>query len=85
MGPNTYTLRWRPIQVALDRRRPGQSALTTARAEADRVTILSGTECGRTLGTPVALLVPNEDHKPQECVGSSTGAQASVASVATRS
>ena len=56
------------VQGALDRRRPGQSALTTSRAEADRVTILSGTECGLTLGTPVAMLVPNEDHKPQECV-----------------
>jgi chorismate synthase len=52
------------IQVQLDRRRPGQSDLTTARREADRVAILSGVEQGRTLGTPIALLVPNQDQKP---------------------
>jgi chorismate synthase len=52
------------IQVQLDRRRPGQSQLTTARSEKDRVSILSGVENGRTLGTPVALFVPNEDQRP---------------------
>ncbi len=50
--------------MQLDRRRPGQSALTTARDEKDRVTILSGTEGGVTLGTPLALTVPNEDQRP---------------------
>lgn len=52
------------IQKLLDRRRPGQSALTTKRAEADRVSIVSGVDCGVTLGTPIMLLVPNEDAKP---------------------
>src|SRR5262245_29435841 len=50
------------IQRELDRRRPGQSAITTQRREADAVEILSGvSEDGRTLGTPVAMLVRNED------------------------
>lgn len=52
------------IQVQLNRRRPGQSRLTTDRREKDRVTILSGVENGRTLGTPIGLLVPNEDQRP---------------------
>jgi chorismate synthase len=52
------------IQRELDRRRPGQSRLTTPRQEADRVEILSGVFEGRTLGTPIALLVRNEDARP---------------------
>jgi chorismate synthase len=54
------------IQAQLDRRRPGQSLLTTDRKEADTVTILSGTENGLTLGTPIALLVPNRDQRPAD-------------------
>ena len=54
------------IQAQLSRRRPGQSALTTARDEKDRVHILSGVEGGYTLGTPVALLVHNEDQRPHD-------------------
>jgi len=54
------------IQVQLDRRRPGQSHLTTARDEKDRVSILSGTENGVTLGTPIGLFVPNEDQRPHD-------------------
>jgi chorismate synthase len=52
------------IQPQLDRRRPGQSAVTTARDEKDKVTILSGTENGITLGTPIGLLVANQDQRP---------------------
>jgi chorismate synthase len=52
------------IQPQLDRRRPGQSALTTDRSEADRVTILSGVENGLTMGTPIGLLVANKDQRP---------------------
>src|SRR5512136_50354 len=52
------------IQPQLDRRRPGQSRLTTDRDEADRVTVLSGTENDLTLGTPIALLVHNRDQRP---------------------
>lgn len=54
------------IQPQLDRRRPGQSDLTTKRAETDRVSILSGVEDGKTLGTPIALFVPNQDQRPED-------------------
>src|SRR5512134_2034811 len=53
------------IQRDLDRRRPGQSHLTTPRQETDRVEILSGVFEGRTLGSPIALLVRNEDARPE--------------------
>ncbi len=49
------------IQADLDRRRPGQSRLVTQRDEDDRVEILSGVFEGRTLGTPIAMLVRNQD------------------------
>ncbi len=54
------------LQPQLDRRRPGQSALTTDRREADRVEILSGVENGLTLGSPIALLVRNKDQRPDD-------------------
>ena len=54
------------IQAQLDRRRPGQSALTTPRQESDTVTILSGVENGLTLGTPIGLFVPNKDQRPND-------------------
>lgn len=52
------------IQPQLSRRRPGQSALTTPRNEADKVAIQSGCEAGRTLGTPIGMIVMNKDHRP---------------------
>ncbi|MBI4869144.1 MAG: chorismate synthase [Candidatus Wallbacteria bacterium] len=52
------------IQRDLDRRRPGQSQLTTQRQEEDTVEILSGTFEGRTLGTPIVMLVRNKDARP---------------------
>lgn len=52
------------IQPQLDRRRPGQSAVSTDRDEKDRVVIQSGTENGKTLGTPISLFVPNQDQRP---------------------
>jgi len=54
------------IQPQLDRRRPAQSELTTTRKEADRVSILSGVQNGKTLGTPIALLVKNTDQRPAD-------------------
>lgn len=54
------------IQVELDRRRPGQSSLVTQRKESDKVEILSGIVEGRTLGTPIALLVRNEDARSKD-------------------
>jgi len=49
------------IQPALDRRRPGQSRLTTPRNEKDQVEILSGVFEGKTLGTPICMVVRNQD------------------------
>lgn len=49
------------IQVELDRRKPGQSRITTQRQEEDRVEVLSGVFEGKTLGTPISLLVWNKD------------------------
>ena len=54
------------VQLQLSRRRPGQSALATARDEKDQVAIQSGLEHGVTLGTPIALLVKNEDQRPKD-------------------
>jgi chorismate synthase len=50
------------IQTFLNRRRPGQSAYTTSRAESDEVQILSGVFEGFTTGTPISLIVYNKDH-----------------------
>ncbi len=54
------------IQADLDRRRPGQSRITTPRKEADQVEILSGLLDGETLGTPIAMVVRNKDQRPQD-------------------
>ena len=55
------------IQVDLDRRRPGQSRITTPRNEADSVEILSGlTLDGTTIGTPIAMLVRNKDQRSSD-------------------
>ena len=54
------------IQPQLSRRRPGQSDIATPREEADRVTILSGVENGLTLGTPIGLVVDNQDQRPDD-------------------
>ena len=53
------------IQRDLDRRRPGQSSITTPRDEADRAEILSGVFEGQTLGSPIAILVRNTDARPE--------------------
>ncbi|MFS8780330.1 chorismate synthase [Synechococcus sp. W55.1] len=54
------------IQAELDRRRPGQSSITTPRQEADRCEITSGVFQGLTLGTPIHILVRNQDARPQD-------------------
>ncbi|MEP7071892.1 MAG: chorismate synthase [Verrucomicrobiota bacterium] len=54
------------IQRELDRRRPGQSEMTTARREDDRCEILSGVFAAQTLGTPILILVRNKDARPQD-------------------
>ena len=52
------------IQKELDRRRPGQSAVTTSRQEADRVEILSGIFEGKTTGSPICMVIWNKDQRP---------------------
>lgn len=54
------------IQFELDRRRPGQSKITTPRKESDTCEILSGLFEGKTLGTPIMILVRNKDTRPQD-------------------
>lgn len=54
------------IQRDLDARRPGGSDLASARKEPDKVEILSGLSGGRTLGTPIAMLVRNQDHRSKD-------------------
>ncbi len=54
------------IQAELDRRRPGQSRLTTQRREMDEVRLLSGVFAGYTLGTPISMLVENTDARSQD-------------------
>jgi len=62
--PSRLPLSEADIQPELDRRAPGQSRLTTQRKESDTVSILSGVFEGLTLGTPIALLIRNEDQRP---------------------
>lgn len=65
--PPRVTLTREEIQIDLDRRRPGQSRITTPRNEADAVEILSGvTSEGVTTGTPIAMLVRNKDHRSSD-------------------
>jgi chorismate synthase len=54
------------LQVWLDRRRPGQSRFTTQRRESDTVEILSGVFEGVTTGTPISLLIRNEDQRSKD-------------------
>lgn len=62
--PPQMVLTEQDIQTQLDRRRPGGNKLGTERNEADQVRILSGTENGLTLGTPIGMLVNNKDQRP---------------------
>lgn len=54
------------IQPWLDRRRPGANRYTTQRREADQVRILSGTFEGRTTGTPISLMIENQDQRSKD-------------------
>jgi chorismate synthase len=66
--PAGHVLDLAAIQAQLSRRRPGQSALTSPRDEKDQVELLSGVDpdTGKTLGTPIALLVRNENQKSKD-------------------
>src|SRR5690606_31971547 len=54
------------IQSELDKRRPGQSKITTQRKESDTVTVLSGVFEGKSTGTPIAMFIPNEDQRSKD-------------------
>ena len=50
----------------MDKRRPGQSKFTTQRKESDKVIILSGVFEGKTTGTPISIIIHNEDKKSRD-------------------
>lgn len=54
------------VQSELDKRRPGQSKITTQRKESDTVQVLSGIFEGKSTGTPISLLIPNEDQRSKD-------------------
>ena len=64
--PPQITLNRDEIQSFLDQRKPGQSRFTTQRQESDTVEILSGVLNGQTTGTPIGLLIRNEDQRSKD-------------------
>ena len=64
--PSNISLSVEDIQKELDRRKPGQSAISTQRKEGDKAEILSGVFEGKTLGVPIAVVVYNEDQQSRD-------------------
>ena len=64
--PPNIALSEKEIQKDMDKRRPGQSKFTTQRKESDKVTILSGVFEGRTTGTPISIIIYNEDKRSRD-------------------
>ena len=64
--PSRIPISIEEIQYELDQRRPGQSSIVTQRKESDTVEILSGVLDGLTLGTPISLMVRNEDQRSKD-------------------
>ena len=64
--PPGITISEQDIQVELDKRRPGSNAFTTQRSEKDKVQILSGIFEGKTTGTPIGMIIFNEDQKSED-------------------
>ena len=64
--PAGLTLDLEKVQAEMQRRKPGQSKITTQRKEEDEVELLSGVFEGKTTGTPIGLLIPNEDQKSKD-------------------
>lgn len=63
--PTLLPLNEKDIQDELNRRRPGQSDITTQRTEPDTIQILSGLHQGKTLGSPISILITNQDARPE--------------------
>ena len=64
--PAGFEVDFEAIQHELDRRKPGQSKLVTQRKESDQVQFLSGIFEGKTTGTPIGFIIPNEDQKSKD-------------------
>ena len=64
--PPNIPISEKEIQIDMDRRRPGQSKFTTQRKESDKVTILSGVFEGKTTGTPISMIIYNEDKRSRD-------------------
>ena len=64
--PPNIPLSENDIQKDMDRRRPGQSKFTTQRKESDKVSILSGIFEGKTTGTPISMIIYNEDKRSRD-------------------
>lgn len=64
--PAGVSLDFNAIQAALDRRKPGQSAIVTQRKEADEVQFYSGIFEGKTTGTPIGFVIPNTNQKSHD-------------------
>jgi chorismate synthase len=64
--PPNINIKEQDIQVELNKRKPGQSKFTTQRKEDDRVRILSGVFEGKTTGTPISLIIYNQDMKSRD-------------------
>lgn len=64
--PSDFEIDVAAIQQQLDRRKPGQSKITTQRKEADTISFLSGIFENKTTGTPIAFLIPNNDAKSKD-------------------
>ena len=64
--PPNIALSEKEIQLDMDRRRPGKSKFTSQRKESDRIEILSGVFKGKTTGTPISMIIYNEDAKSRD-------------------
>ena len=64
--PPNIPISEKEIQKDMNMRRPGQSKFTTQRKEADRVNILSGVFDGKTTGTPISMIIYNEDKRSRD-------------------
>ena len=64
--PSNMAIDLEQVQNQLDRRKPGQSKITTDRNESDQVEILSGIFEGKTTGAPIGFIIPNKDQSSKD-------------------